>query len=325
MDIFLKKMSRFYEIVIFTASIPKYAIPIINNLDPKGLISHRLFRDSCTLISNNFVKDLSFIGRDLSKTIIIDNSPGAYMLQPNNAIPIETWLNDRSDRQLLDLIPNLEMLSIAGDIRVCISDMRDNNGKFRHFSILQSRIKAHRCAPRNLKQHMYQGHYGSISIHIKLNKDSIELPKGRKDSLLFGYNPSQSIERAIFTARNFGTNNEAHNSKKSITAKPILEHLNSNSSTLIKLHKRIQTSNSIPNFNLITRPDTATNNLIEEAAKPITIIKDTNIIDYRINELKEIQERIKTARTSPRDMIRRIRHVGTLIENKVFESVLINK
>ena len=54
-------MSKRYELVIFTASLSKYADPLLDIIDKKGFCPFRLFREHCTLINTSFVKDLKKI------------------------------------------------------------------------------------------------------------------------------------------------------------------------------------------------------------------------------------------------------------------------
>lgn len=116
-DEFLARVAMIYEVVVYTASMSKYANPLLDRLEPSGeLICWRLFREACTRQPSGYVKDLSKLGRNLKKVIIIDNSPVCYSLQPDNAIPIKTWKEDASDRELLDLIPILRSLADVDDV-----------------------------------------------------------------------------------------------------------------------------------------------------------------------------------------------------------------
>jgi len=58
-------MSELYELVIYTASLSKYADPLLDWLDPKRLCHYRLFREHCTFFQGIFVKDLSRTNRPL--------------------------------------------------------------------------------------------------------------------------------------------------------------------------------------------------------------------------------------------------------------------
>ncbi|XP_031227553.1 CTD small phosphatase-like protein 2 isoform X3 [Mastomys coucha] len=98
---FLERMSQMYEIILFTASKKVYADKLLNILDPKKqLVRHRLFREHCVCVQGNYIKDLNILGRDLSKTIIIDNSPQAFAYQNEDVRP---HIRDRF--RLHDLLP----------------------------------------------------------------------------------------------------------------------------------------------------------------------------------------------------------------------------
>jgi len=115
-DEFLLESSKLYEIVVYTASMSKYASPLLDKLDIHGVCHWRLYREACTRLSAGYAKDLARLGRDLKNVIIIDNSPVCYSLQPDNAIPIQTWRDDPDDRELMDLIPILQSLADVDDI-----------------------------------------------------------------------------------------------------------------------------------------------------------------------------------------------------------------
>lgn len=115
-DHFMREVGKKFEIVIFTASLAKYADPLLDVLDKDRVVNFRLFRDSCVQHYGNFVKDLTQLGRVLESSIIIDNSPFSYMFQPDNAIPIKTWFHDKSDQQLIELLPFLNELAQCDDV-----------------------------------------------------------------------------------------------------------------------------------------------------------------------------------------------------------------
>eukprot|EP01053_Blabericola_migrator_P004513 Blabericola_migrator_1__4512@NODE_2404_length_2816_cov_136_219716_g1507_i0_p2_GENE_NODE_2404_length_2816_cov_136_219716_g1507_i0NODE_2404_length_2816_cov_136_219716_g1507_i0_p2_ORF_typecomplete_len348_score22_07NIF/PF03031_18/1_1e49_NODE_2404_length_2816_cov_136_219716_g1507_i012292272 len=116
-DEFLSFCTELYEVVIFTASVGKYAGPLLDKIDPEKRCPWRLYRDACLLWQGNYIKDLSKLGRDLKDVLIVDNSPASSILQPDNAIPIRSWFDDQSDRELYELMPILRALSRVDDIQ----------------------------------------------------------------------------------------------------------------------------------------------------------------------------------------------------------------
>lgn len=120
-DIFLRRMAHLFECILFTASLQKYADLVADRLNTSNVFQLRLFRDACVFRDGIYIKDLSLLGRSLSKLAILDNSPACYSLHPHNAISVNSWFNDPNDTELLDLLPYMEKIAAASDIRLLIS------------------------------------------------------------------------------------------------------------------------------------------------------------------------------------------------------------
>lgn len=110
-DTFLQRAAALFEIVVYTASKSQYADMVLDFVDPQRLISHRVFREHCVEFRGNLLKDLAVLNRDLSRTVIVDNSPQTFAFQPDNGIPIESWFADPADNHLVHLMSFLERLS----------------------------------------------------------------------------------------------------------------------------------------------------------------------------------------------------------------------
>lgn len=118
-------MSKHYELVIYTASLNKYADPLLDLLDPHRLISARLFRESCVFYEGNYVKDMSLINRELSQSIIVDNSPNSYLFHPENAIDCSSYIDDPLDRELDQIGAFLAGIRDVSDVRAVCSKWRE--------------------------------------------------------------------------------------------------------------------------------------------------------------------------------------------------------
>ena len=79
-DDFLKRVCRWYNLVVFTASVQEYADPVIDWLEQeRKYFSGRYYRQHCTFRNGAYIKDLSSVEPDLSKVMILDNSPLSYI------------------------------------------------------------------------------------------------------------------------------------------------------------------------------------------------------------------------------------------------------
>lgn len=115
---FLEVMSKYFELVVFTASHKDYAEQLLNKIDPyRKYLRHRFYRNTCTEIYGCYIKDLRVFGRDLSKTLIVDNSIQAFAFQLDNGVPIVSWLGDPNDTELVKVAEFLIPLAGIQDIQ----------------------------------------------------------------------------------------------------------------------------------------------------------------------------------------------------------------
>lgn len=129
LNAFLKFASENFEVVLFTAADRAYAEQVLDGIDPEGtFLPHRLFRDSCVVANGAYVKDLRVLGRDLERTVILDDSPISFGFQVDNAIPIVPWTGDMTDETLPKITEFLRGLLKVRDVRPTLTkafELRD--------------------------------------------------------------------------------------------------------------------------------------------------------------------------------------------------------
>ncbi|KAE8200358.1 hypothetical protein CF328_g2989 [Tilletia controversa] len=113
LDYFLGYLSTFFEIIVFTSSPQFGSEPIVQKLDQDGrYIFQRLYKEHCRFVEGELVKDLSYLNRDLSKTIILDTDKSRFRFQPENGFVVKPWNGDPADRELFRWIQLLESVFI---------------------------------------------------------------------------------------------------------------------------------------------------------------------------------------------------------------------
>ncbi|GAX76658.1 hypothetical protein CEUSTIGMA_g4104.t1 [Chlamydomonas eustigma] len=120
---FLEQLSSFAEVIVFTAGLEDYARPIVDAIDPTGehgrLFTSRIYREG-TLKTEFYqcVKDMARVNRSLARTVLVDDTPLAFLHQPDNGIPVLGFRGDPDDRLLLEaVLPLLQVLDQDPDVR----------------------------------------------------------------------------------------------------------------------------------------------------------------------------------------------------------------
>ncbi|KAG2440949.1 hypothetical protein HXX76_003802 [Chlamydomonas incerta] len=128
---FLESVRPLFEVVLFTAAGESWATCAMQRIDPDGRIfDSRLYRDHT--VSHDdwpWVKDLSRLGRDLARVVIVDDNPLMFMYQPDNALhvapydPQVTGHRDDVLEQVLDVL--MHKVLPADDVREVLKHLKD--------------------------------------------------------------------------------------------------------------------------------------------------------------------------------------------------------
>ena len=133
LDDFLSSLTKAKcELIIFTASTQEYADPLIDVIEKeKKYFVKRLYRQHTVLIGDIYVKDITKLGRDLARTIIVDNEKSSFSLQKRNGILIKPFLGEENNFHLDMTLDNLAVLLLKiiqsnyNDIRVELENYKE--------------------------------------------------------------------------------------------------------------------------------------------------------------------------------------------------------
>ena len=299
---FLENMGKIYEIVIFTASVSKYADPLLDIIDKEKNCKFRLFREHCTPINTCFVKEIKRLGRQLKDIVIVDNSPMSYALNPENGLPISTWFDDKEDRELYNISSILEFLSFVPDVRNYI-----------HQFVVNDEISYNNVI--NVFDR-----YNEMLNQKKINKNNINKNKSKDNKKLFNKNSSKTkINNNHLISENkenvsnnilIKNNNNYTRFKKNITFSNIK---NKNEKDIVDIKINL-------NLNKKVRPDSKNNNKSKE-----NNLNTKNII-YNIENSENINPNILNFNNLNKlnNIITDIQNLNQTTKNKNTKSFIFN-
>ncbi len=125
----IQRISKLYNIVIYTASHASYADSVLDFIDPeKKYFYNRLYRSNCIDIkidgTDIYIKDLNiFEDYNLKDILIVDNSVLAFAFHLDNGIPILPYYDAKNDYELIFCAYYFESIFE-------FDDLRDVNRKF---------------------------------------------------------------------------------------------------------------------------------------------------------------------------------------------------
>ena len=128
---FLLGIKPYYEIISFSKFSKSYSKTIINYIQQgKKLFDVNLYREHCALVGKKFIKDISRIGRDMKRIIMVDDLPENLEKFQSNGILILPYEGEEqsNDRVLYELKKMMILFYKLGydDIRFALKQYQDD-------------------------------------------------------------------------------------------------------------------------------------------------------------------------------------------------------
>lgn len=134
LEAFLREILPYFEVVVYSDQLFTYVDPIMDQMDPNRMM-FRLHRADTLYVDGKHVRDLSRLGREMDKVLMVSAKPDAWAKHPENTLKLSPWKGDAGDTMLLDLIPFLKFAAqrIGLDMRqlVEVYDGKDIPATFR--------------------------------------------------------------------------------------------------------------------------------------------------------------------------------------------------
>ena len=276
---FIKKVAKLFEVVLFTASIPQYALQVIDILDTNKNIKYKLTREHCTFLNGIYIKELKQLNRDLNDIIILDNSPLAYSFDNDNGLPIKAWYEDRNDNELDKIYTILEFLSKVKDVRNYIKKFVNNNEI--DFDVANEIIKVYK---ENLKEFTTKK-----TVKKPIEKEKEEEKEKKKEMKQENQIITVNITKQNYLSQAKTIRNDNNKENNNINAKTEEKLMKNN----VKTNKRIFLNNKsyIPNYlkKLQDTKEKSYNNYLEKLnlanKKKIFSIKNSKNKEIDINSI----------------------------------------
>ena len=131
---FLNSVKPLYELVAFSSETREFSEVILNEIEKnKKFFDFKLYKDHCTLYKNRFVKDITKLGRDIRKIIIVDDDENNFVLNKENGIKIKPFLGEENNndtslfelKKILILFERMGLDDVRKGIKSYEKDIKD--------------------------------------------------------------------------------------------------------------------------------------------------------------------------------------------------------